>query len=69
MDGNWVVSEPWLEPELEENAILDLIAGRSVVRKGGLRYLAPKNEEDEENLLKGVQTDSLAVPRLAMRQW
>lgn len=67
MDGNGVGSELGLE--LEEDAILDRSAGRSVVREVGLKYLAPKDEEDEENLLKGVQTDSLAVHRLAMRQW
>ena len=60
MDGNGVGSELGLE--LEDDAILDRLAGRSVVRKVGLKYLAPKVEEDEENLLKGVQTDSLAVP-------
>ena len=61
-DGNWVVLEPWPEPELEEDAILDRLAGRSVVREAGIRYLAPKYGEDKEILLKGVQTDSLAVP-------
>ena len=60
MDGNGVGSELGLE--LEEDAILDLLAGRSVVQKVGPKYLAPKDEEDEDILPKGVQTDSLAVP-------
>ena len=60
MDGNGVGSE--LRLELEEDAILDRLAGRSVVRKVGPKYLAPKDEEDEGILPKGVPTGSLAVP-------